>query len=66
MAKSVYEQSDYRYKRYRKPSSARKKKIAAVAVILAALLGAFFCMAAGAAGILRSVSKKRRPTAPLR
>lgn len=56
MAKSVYEQSGYRYRRYQKPSSARKKKLAVVAVVLAALLAAFLCMAAGAAGILRSVS----------
>ena len=56
MAKSVYEQSGYRYRRYQKPSSARKKKLAVAAVVLAALLAAFLCMAAGAAGILRSVS----------
>ena len=59
MAKSVYEQSGYRYRRYQKPSSARKKKLAVAAVVLAALLAAFLCMAAGAAGILRTVSIRR-------
>lgn len=57
MAKSVYEQSGYRYRRYQKPSSSRKKKIAVLAAALAAFIGVAVWLQGNVTDLLYSLSE---------
>lgn len=57
MANYGYEAPGYRYKRYKKPSSSRKKKIAVAAVILAALIGIAIWLQSNVSDLLYSLSE---------